>query len=157
MLSSPRRQGSTPERLCLAELPPIGCAARNDLIFARARETKKDGATAGRYLSNAYFETLHPRVEAEADVPGRRRGKSPKQAERPTTKHRRHKCKDLHLPALLVEQVTGNRGSDSGRRRASCAREIMTPIVDVASSRSGNPLPPAAASTSARRGDRRRQ
>jgi hypothetical protein len=58
MLSSPAARGSTPERLWSAERQPIGCAARHDLIFARARETRHKRRHSGRYSSNAYFGTL---------------------------------------------------------------------------------------------------
>jgi hypothetical protein len=36
---------------------PVGCEARHDLVFARARETKKRGAAAGRCSSNPHFGT----------------------------------------------------------------------------------------------------
>jgi hypothetical protein len=58
MLSPPAANGSKHERLGRGQRP-IGCEARHDLVFARARETTMiEGATAGRYSPNPILEPL---------------------------------------------------------------------------------------------------
>jgi hypothetical protein len=58
---SPAAKGSEQARF-RQERQPVGCEARHDLVFARARETERDGATARRYSANRILEPFRASI-----------------------------------------------------------------------------------------------
>src|SRR6266542_4614390 len=88
----------TPHKGALADVARAAKAARrvdeaaHGVVGAAAGERGRTGRKAADV----------PRVEAEADVAGRRRG-GRRDQENGRCQQRRHECDDLHLPSLLVD------------------------------------------------------
>src|SRR5436190_21263422 len=86
----------TPLKRTLADVARAAKATRgvdeaaHGVVGAAARERGRTGREAADV----------PRVEAEADVPGRRRG-GRRNKQNTRYQHRGHECKDLHLPTSL--------------------------------------------------------